>query len=88
MSSASPTLAYIDPPADAFAFGVKRVRADDGTKLGALRVAAARLSEDTGWDEAASVHHILTDGPTAMTQAFTFPLGLPRVSTSNAVSFT
>ena len=27
VSSGSPTLAYIDPPADAFAFGVKRVRA-------------------------------------------------------------
>ena len=62
VSSASPALVYIDPPADAFASGVKRVRADDGTKLGALRVAAARLSEATGWDEAASVHHILTGG--------------------------
>ena len=48
VSSASPTLAYIDPPPDAFAFGVKRVWADDGTKLGALRVAAARLSKGYG----------------------------------------
>ena len=62
VSSASPALVYIDPPADAFASGVKRVWADDGTKLGALRVAAACLSKATGWDEEASVHHILTDG--------------------------
>ena len=81
VSSASPTLAYIDPPADAFAFAVKRVRADDGTKLGALRVAAARLSKDTGWDEAASVHHILTDGlmSVPVTAHVSYGLGGTRV---------